>query len=58
MTKLTIGICVYDDYDGAYFTLQSLRLHNRDIIDRLEFVILIITPALIRGKLSIITRTG
>jgi hypothetical protein len=26
--KLTIGMPVYDDFDGAYFTLQSLRLHH------------------------------
>ena len=40
MTKLTIGICVYDDYDGAFFTLQSLRLHHADVMDRVEFVII------------------
>jgi hypothetical protein len=26
--KLTIGMATYDDYDGAWFTLQSLRLHH------------------------------
>lgn len=26
--KLTIGIPTFDDFDGAYFTLQSLRLHH------------------------------
>ncbi len=26
--KLTIGMPAYDDFDGAYFTLQSLRLHH------------------------------
>ena len=50
MTKLTVGICVYDDYDGAYFTLQSLRLHNRNIIDRLEFVIINNNPTSAQGK--------
>jgi hypothetical protein len=25
---LTIGMATYDDYDGCYFTLQSLRLHH------------------------------
>jgi glycosyltransferase involved in cell wall biosynthesis len=28
MKTLTIGIPVYDDYDGAYFTIQSLRLYH------------------------------
>ena len=26
--KLTIGMATYDDFDGAWFTLQSLRLHH------------------------------
>jgi len=26
--KLTIGMATYDDFDGCYFTLQSLRLHH------------------------------
>ena len=50
MTKLTIGICVYDDYDGAYFTLQSIRFHNPDILHRLEFVIINNNPKSKRGK--------
>ena len=50
MSKLTVGICVYDDYDGAYFTLQSIRFHNRDIIDRLEFVIINNNPKSEKGK--------
>ncbi len=40
MNKLTIGLCVYDDFDGVYFTLQSLRLHHSEVLDRLEFVII------------------
>ena len=26
--KLTIGMATYDDYDGVYFTIQSLRLYH------------------------------
>lgn len=26
--KLTIGMAVYEDYSGPYFTIQSLRLHH------------------------------
>ena len=31
--KLTIGMAVYDDYDGVYFTVQALRLYHdlRDV---------------------------
>jgi len=39
MRKLTIGMCVYDDYEGAYFTIQSLRLHHKEIMNQVEFVI-------------------
>jgi hypothetical protein len=32
---LTIGMATYDDFDGVYFTVQSLRAHhlvlNKDI---------------------------
>ena len=50
MTKLTIGTTVYDDYDGLYFTIQSIRLNNPDILDRIEFVIINNNPASAEGK--------
>jgi hypothetical protein len=28
MKKLTIGMATYDDYDGVYFTIQSLRMYH------------------------------
>jgi glycosyltransferase involved in cell wall biosynthesis len=40
MRKLTIGMCVYNDYDGVYFTLQSLRLYHREAMNDVEFVII------------------
>lgn len=40
MKKLTIGSAVYDDFDGIYFSYQSLRLNNQDILDDLDFVII------------------
>ncbi len=33
MKKLTIGMAVYDDFDGAYFTIQSLRMHHLNTLD-------------------------
>ena len=38
--KLTIGMATFDDYDGVYFTLQSLRLHHPEVRDRLEFIVI------------------
>lgn len=37
--KLTVGMATYDDYDGVYFTLQSMRLHHPEILDRTEFLV-------------------
>ena len=50
MEKLTIGTCVYDDFEGLYFTIQSLRLHHKDVLDRLEFVIINNNPKSAQGR--------
>jgi glycosyltransferase involved in cell wall biosynthesis len=36
---LTIGMATYDDYDGVYFTLQSIRLYHPEILDDAEFLV-------------------
>ncbi len=38
--KLTIGMATYDDYDGAYFTLQALRLYHPEILADTEFLVI------------------
>jgi len=43
--KLTIGMLTYDDFDGVYFTLQSLRLHHPEVMGEVEFLILDNNPA-------------
>ena len=40
MKKLTIGSLVYDDFDGVFFSYQSLRLNNLDILEQLDLVII------------------
>ena len=38
---LTIGMATYDDYDGTYFTIQSLRMHHEICKSNdVEFIIL------------------
>ena len=37
--QLTIGMATYDDYDGVYFTLQSMRMANPGLVDDIEFVV-------------------
>lgn len=38
--KLTIGMAVYNDYDGAYFSIQAIRMFHSEILDEIEFVII------------------
>ena len=42
---LTIGMSVYDDYDGFYFTIQALRLYHPEILDEVEFIAIDNNPA-------------
>jgi hypothetical protein len=50
VSKLTIGLAVYDDYDGAFFTLQSLRMYHSEVMDRVEFVVINNNPTSDHGK--------
>ena len=48
---LTIGMAVYDDYDGVYFTVQALRLYHEICrSDRVEFIIIDNNPDSANGK--------
>ena len=50
MKKLTIGSAVYDDFDGIYFTYQSIKLNNQDILDDLDLLIIDNNPDSDHGK--------
>lgn len=50
MSKLTIGMITYDDFDGVYFTLQSLRLHHPEAMNDVEFIIIDNNPDSNHGK--------
>lgn len=41
---------MYDDYDGVYFSIQSLRMNHPEVLDRLEFVIINNNPKSKHGK--------
>jgi len=45
MRKLTIGMATYDDYDGVYFTIQSIRMFHKEVLDDIEFVIVDNNPS-------------
>lgn len=38
--KLTVGMAVYDDYDGVYFTVQALRLYHPEVLDEIEILVI------------------
>src|SRR5271165_1424755 len=42
---LTIGMAVYDDYDGLYFTMQAIRLYHPEILSDVEFLVVDNNPA-------------
>ncbi len=37
--RLTVGMTTFDDYDGVYFTIQSLRTSHPELAGELEFVV-------------------
>lgn len=43
-------MCTYDDYDGVYFTIQSIRMYHSEILDEVEFVIIDNNPTSEHGK--------
>lgn len=50
MKKLTIGSLVYDDFDGIFFSYQSIRLNNLDILDQLDLLVVDNNPDSAEGK--------
>ena len=36
---LTIGMATYDDFHGVYFSIQSLRMHHKEVMDEVEILI-------------------
>jgi predicted glycosyltransferase involved in capsule biosynthesis len=51
MKKLTIGMSTYDDYDGVFFTIQSLRMyHLHGMQNDIEFIVIDNNPESAHGK--------
>jgi hypothetical protein len=49
--KLTIGMAVYDDFNGAYFSIQAARFYHPEVLDSVEFLIIDNAPQLQGGRL-------
>lgn len=50
MKKITIGSAVYNDPQGIWYTYQSIRLNNKDILDDIELVVIDNNPKSPEGK--------
>ena len=40
MTRLTIGMATYDDYDGVFFSVQAIRMYHPEITDQIELLVI------------------
>ena len=50
MKKLTIGMATFDDFEGVFFTIQSIRLNNLPRLDDLDLVVIDNNPDSAEGK--------
>lgn len=48
--KLLIGMAVYSDFDGVYFSVQSLRLHHAEVMPYVELAVVDNNPDSPHGK--------
>ena len=42
--KLTIGMCTHDDFDGVWFTIQSILMYHPEVRDDIKFVVVDSNP--------------
>lgn len=50
MRKLTIGMATHNDYDGVYFSIQSIRMYHSEVLKDIEFIIVDNNPDSEHGK--------
>lgn len=48
--RLTVGLATYDDFDGVYFTVQSLRLHHGEALEQIEILVVDNNPRSPHGQ--------
>lgn len=52
MKTLTVGMTTHNDFDGVFFTLQSLRFNHPEALEELEFIVVDQNPDSPYGKLT------
>lgn len=50
MKKLTIGMVVFDDWNGFYFSIQALRMYHAEAMKDVEFLVINTNPDSQDGK--------
>lgn len=50
MIDLTIGMACYDDFRGVLYTIQSLKMHHPDVINRCELLVVNNNPDSEQGR--------
>ena len=48
--RLTVGMAVHDDFDGAYFSVQALRLGHPEAVEEIELLLVDNSPDSEHGK--------
>ena len=48
--KLTVGMPTFDDYDGVFFTVQSLRMFHPEVMDEAEILVVDNNPNSSHGQ--------
>jgi hypothetical protein len=48
--KITIGMAAYDDFNGVWFSIQSLRMHHPEVYDDIDFIVIDNNPYSEHGK--------
>lgn len=48
--KLTIGSVVFDDFDGLYFTIQSVKMYHSEVVNDIEFIVIDNNPKSKNGQ--------
>lgn len=50
--RLSLGMAVHTDFNGVYFTVQSLRLYHAEVMDRCELIVVDNNPGHPEGKMT------
>ena len=48
--RLTIGMACYDDFDGVYFSVQSLQLYHAEVMSDVEIIVVDNNPQSAAGQ--------